>query len=271
MSPFVKHIYRSVRDEEKNPLEIKILRSMIQSLDPDNLTQVAEIERFGPVDHASRARETQIFLKDGTVLEGIDEIIFCTGYLYVLPFLELPSQDLISGNGSEDVKGTSVSEVELITDGMQIHNLHKEIFYIHDPTLAFIGIPYGVAAFPFYDLQAKAVTAVFTGQAALPPVSEMRLEYGDRGVQKGRMAHLMGISREREYVEDIMGWINEGGGTEYDESWHRTRSAALERFLRDRISNRNYYPNLEPRDAEAKVQGLLRAVERMIKGATKDQ
>lgn len=255
MSPFVKHLYLSVRDEKNCTPDAKVFRRMARYLDPENLTQVAEIVRFGPIDRALRPSETQIFLKDGTVLEGIDRVVFCTGYLYTIPFLKFPQKD-----SSPSPANANVSEEAIITDAMQMHNLHKDIFYIHDPTLAFIGVPHGVAAFPFFDAQAIAVAAVFAGKAALPTVSEMRSEYADRKATKGqgRKMHGLGSGSERKYLEDLGGWIH-GGNTGHDESWYQTRLASLEMFLRNRLAKKD----VDAEEMEDMVVQLRAAVERL--------
>lgn len=258
-----------MRAEEKCSLQFKIFRNAARSLNPENLSQVAEIERFGPVDRASRAQEAQIFLEDGTVLEGVDKIVFCTGYLYVFPFIKSTKDLITSDKDSESIGEVNMGERALITDGMQVHNLHKDIFYIYDPTLAFIGIPKGVVTLPFFDVQAMAVAAIFAGTTNLPTVSEMKSEYEEQKAEEGRIPHWLGISLERKYVEDIMGWISEGNGARagYDENWYLTRFMGLEKFMRNRLSNRDFHPNLEARDIEAKVQELRREVERLVKAA----
>lgn len=267
-----------MRDESKYTPYIGGLKHIVRSLAPDNLTQVAEIERFGPIDHTPRACETQIFLKDGTVLEGVDKVIFCTGYLYEVPFLKSTPGDLppTTGKGSDNTKKANVGSEALLTDGMQLHNLHKDIFYIDDPTLTFIGVPYGIATFPFFEVQAMAVAAVFTGKAFLPTVSEMKSEYTDRKAEKGdgRKLHALGRGSERKYIEDIVGWINRdaernGTGvkvtTGHDEKWYQIRLAGGEGFLRDRLSRRDIYPNLDEQDIEDRVQQYYKTIERLTK------
>lgn len=259
VSPFVKHIYRSVRAGDDRSFGAKQFRSVAQFLDPENLTEVTEIERFGPVNRALRARETQIFLKDGTVLEGIDRVIFCTGYLYTMPFLRFPQQDPPPPSD----RGANIGEEAIVTDAMQVHNLHKDLFYIHDPTLAFIGISHGIATFPFFDTQAMAVAAVFTGNVALPTVAEMRLEYEDRmeKLGSGRAFHGLGPRSERMYVEEMEVWMDGAskGGTGHDESWYQTRSVGPERFLQNRMASAGF----DTRDIEASVREQRRVAERL--------
>lgn len=259
MSSFVKRIYRSVRAKESITLGAKLFRSVARFLDPENLTQVTEIERFGPIDHALQARETQIFLKDGTVLEGIDRVIFCTGYRYTMPFLQFPQQAPSPPSG----EGANIGEEAIITDAMQVHNLHKDVFYINDPTLAFIGIPHGIATFPFFDTQAMAVAAVFADKVALPKVAEMRSEYENRMAKlgPGRAFHGLGPRSERKYVEEMEGWIDGAsmGGTGHDESWYQTRLVGPERFLQNRMASAGF----NERDIEARVQEQRKMAERL--------
>lgn len=61
-------------------------------------------------------------------------------------------------------------------DGRAAHNLHEDIFYIPDPSLAFIGVSTFASTFSLYDFQAQVLAAVFSGKVRLPPMAEMRAE-----------------------------------------------------------------------------------------------
>jgi hypothetical protein len=112
-----------------------------------------------------------------------------------------------------------------------IHNLHQDIFYIPDPTLAFVGIPFRVATFSLFEFQAIAVAAVFaaSGQqhdALLPSQEDMRAEYRARVHEKGlgKQFHtLMGV--DVQYAADLMEWVNRGKDPEnvkttgYSKNW----------------------------------------------------
>lgn len=111
--------------------------------------------------------------------------------------------------------GTPVHEANstvLVTDGTQIHNLHKDIFYIPDPSLILIGIPFFTATFSLFEFQAMAVAAVLSGKATLPTAEEMRREYQDRLQKKGtgKVFHSL-KDREVEYVNELVDWINKDG------------------------------------------------------------
>lgn len=92
-----------------------------------------------------------------------------------------------------------------------MHNLHKDIFYIPDPTLAFVGVPYHVATFSLFEFQAIAVAAVFSGKAELPREEEMRKEYNKKIEEKGvgRAFHSL-MGKDVEYANELLAWINPG-------------------------------------------------------------
>ncbi len=64
--------------------------------------------------------------------------------------------------------------------GDVVHNLHRDIFYLPDPTLAFVGVPFHTATFSLFDFQAQMVARVFSGRADLPGPDDMRAEYDER-------------------------------------------------------------------------------------------
>ena len=180
-----------------------------------------------------------ITLRDGTTLPPIHRIIVCTGYHISIPFLRSYHNDNLTPAQADDTI--------LVTDGSQRHNLHKDIFYIPDPTLAFIGAPYYTATFSLFEFQAIALAAVWAGRARLPSVEAMRKEYevkkGIKGM--GKTFHSL-RGEEVPYAKALVEWINEerealGGGWEvvepHDEYWHRAN--------RDRIRDykaRGYIP-----------------------------
>jgi hypothetical protein len=95
-----------------------------------------------------------------------------------------------------------------------VHNLHKDIFYIPDPTLAFIGVPYHAAAFTLFGFQAQVLARVFAGKARLPGREEMIKEYEGKIGEKGRgrgFHSLAGPGAEVAYVRGLVEWANVDG------------------------------------------------------------
>jgi thioredoxin reductase len=147
-----------------------------------------------------------VVLKSGEELTNIDHIIVATGYIMSYPFL---SQ--LHGDTTRD---SEAGHRLLVTkEGEMTHNLHRDIFYIPDPTLSFVGVPYHTATFSLFDFQAQVVARVFAGLALLPSEAEMETEYKARVEEKGlgRDFHsLRGRGREILYVRELVEWMNRG-------------------------------------------------------------
>lgn len=175
---------------------------------PDNAARVAGIRSFEPLASTDAPTSQDaipgtVHLADGTTLCNVHRVILATGYHSSLPFLRtLHADNLTSAEADERI---------LITDGLQTHNLHKDIFYIPDPTLAFIGIPFHTATFSFFEFQAVALAAVLSGKVPLPTEDSMRAEYFERLQTKGagRPFHSMrGEGQEIGYVKELADWVN---------------------------------------------------------------
>ncbi|CCC11442.1 hypothetical protein SMACR_02098 [Sordaria macrospora] len=189
---------------------------------PPNAVRVAAVERFAPPEAEVEGDEPtlgnnqpiprSVVLIDGTVLHDIHQVVIATGYIVSYPFLpQLHSDITVDANPDDKLVVTS--------DGVMTHNLHKDIFYINDPTLAFIGVPYHVATFSLFDFQAQALARVFAGRAKLPTQEDMRKEYEERVESKGRgrfFHSLVTPGHEVTYVKDLAEWVNshvkEAGG-----------------------------------------------------------
>ncbi|MEE6496139.1 hypothetical protein FKM82_002238 [Ascaphus truei] len=132
--------------------------------------------------------ETSAIFEDGTVAEGLDEIIFATGYSISFPFLE----DSITTVDDNNV------------------SLYKNVFPTHleKPTLAFLGLiqPLG-AIMPAAELQARWATRIFKGVAHLPSVERMNTYIKKNKEQKNKC---FGTSRSQtlqtyfiEYMDEV--------------------------------------------------------------------
>lgn len=164
-------VYQSVR-ESKYALSADRL--------PEGAERVAMVSEFiaSDSDASQGLRSDQsipgkVVLSDGRVLEGIDHVVVATGYITSYPFLGDLEQPLVSWEEADD-------KVVITSDGYITHNLHKDIFYIPDPTLAFVGVSHLVSTFSFFDFQAQVVARVFAGQVQLPSESAMKEEHKKR-------------------------------------------------------------------------------------------
>ena len=164
-------------------------------------TRICAIASLQPPTGDSNAGSATLI--DGTVIGDIDRIIVCTGYFQSYPFLP----DL----HDEAVPNEEANDTVLVCDGSQVHNLQKDMFYMPDPTLAFVGVPPKTLPFVFFDYQAVAVAAVFSGRASLPSNDEMRKAYQERLQSKGCGKAFNQVTKEAvPYIQGIVEWVNEG-------------------------------------------------------------
>jgi hypothetical protein len=94
-------------------------------------------------------------------LKGIIIImIIITGYLTSYPFLgpilDQPSMPLQDAD----------EQVIITADCSADHNLHKDIFYIPDPTSAFIGVTHSASTFSLYDFPAQVLACSLAGSGS---------------------------------------------------------------------------------------------------------
>lgn len=171
---------------------------------PDNASRIAEVAYFQInelPDYSNEHLPMSVHLKSGQILQNIDEIVLCTGYQMALPFLPQYNSNSVPVNEADDST--------LVTDGTQIHNLHRDIFYIPDPTLVFVGIPFYTATFTLFEFQAIVVAEVFSGNAQLPPAKEMRKEYLEKTRIKGYRRNFHSLKNEEDlYVTQLLDWVN---------------------------------------------------------------
>ncbi|KAI5203897.1 dimethylaniline monooxygenase [Aureobasidium subglaciale] len=225
LGPFANKVFQSSRGGEYD---------LPPSMLPNNCTRISAISSYSSLDATDledeKALPGTITLSTGEKLDGIHHVILATGYHMSYPFLSYLHFDTLLPD--------QASETALVTTGQITHNLHKDIFYIPDPTLAFIGVPYHVATFSCFEFQAMAVAAVFSGSARLPGEKGMREEYVERVERKGlgRGLHsLKDDEGEIKYVREMMEIVNQGRaeGDEVEghtEEWFRAYEKRLLRM-----------------------------------------
>ncbi|VUC27852.1 unnamed protein product [Clonostachys rosea] len=141
-----------------------------------------------------------VILSDGSKLQGFDQVILATGYLFSFPFLRQFHAD--------ETPPAAVEPTTLVgAEGDMVHNLYKDIFYIEDPTLVFVGIPYHIVTFSTFDYQAQVVARILSGLSSLPSGTQMRSEYEKRvkEIGFGLQFHSQGEGEaELRYVRDLI-------------------------------------------------------------------
>ncbi|KAG6355145.1 hypothetical protein INS49_004226 [Diaporthe citri] len=168
-----------------------------------------------------------VHLADGRVLQDIHHVIIASGYQTTYPFL--------TGLESESIAADDADESIIITadkcSSFRISMLTPFIpkFYMPDPTLTFVGVPYYTSTFSMFEFQAEVVARVYAGLAKLPSDEAMRAEYAARKAKgdKGKAFHSL-IQNQVPYMEEILAWVNEGVdemGVEpmkgVDEAWYK--------------------------------------------------
>lgn len=174
-----------------------------------------------------------VVLKDGERIEGIDRLIIATGYIKSYPFFADLHDDSLAAKDAGP-------RLLVSSEGTMTHNLHKDIFYIEDPTLAFVGVPYHIATFSLFDFQSIVVARVLSGKARLPSRKDMRQLYTKRIDEKGagREFHsLGGDGVEEGYVKNLVDWVNEdadrlaiGRVQGHSEEWVNAHRAMKKKF-----------------------------------------
>ncbi|KAH7079526.1 dimethylaniline monooxygenase [Paraphoma chrysanthemicola] len=228
LGPVANKIYQSQRNGQFD---------LSSSLLPENGYRIDEVVSYDtPTSNLkqdlapSDAIPATVTLKSGEKTCDIHHVILCTGYHLTLPFLP--------HFHSDDTPVEQANDELLVTDGSQFHNLHKDIFYINDPSLVFVGVPFFTATFTLFEFQAMVVAIVLSGQAKLPSRAAMRDEYAERVKVKGYGKAFHSLrDREGEYVKELLEWVNrdlEDAGKHrlegHTKQWHAAREEQLERI-----------------------------------------
>lgn len=132
---------------------------------------------------------------DGRIETGVDDVIFCTGYLYSYPFL----QNL---------------KPAVVTTGNRTDNLYLHIFYHEEPTLSFLCLPIRIVPFIMAEVQSALVARFLAGRFALPSLSE-RLDWEDRLLQErgsGKAFHFMGYPEDAHYINELVSMVGKADG-----------------------------------------------------------
>ncbi|KAJ6578588.1 FAD/NAD-P-binding domain-containing protein [Mycena sp. CBHHK59/15] len=188
IAPYTKRIIASIRPHENlHPFQ---LRSVVRF---PNITQfVPEIAYFEPLEaHDKGITNGKIYLINGTVLRGIDEVIFATGYIHSNIFLP-----------------------NFTSDG-QPADLHWTGHYIPDPTLAYTNVrPWTIGRYQSY-----AFAKVWEGTAHLPTQQQMWEDYHSG---KYHFRGFFGSGPSEALFRQYVAWLNneslENGGR-FVEPW----------------------------------------------------
>ncbi|GAA5878343.1 hypothetical protein JCM16303_002741 [Sporobolomyces ruberrimus] len=135
---------------------------------PDAPDWAGEIEVFPPI---RKVEEWTITFEDGRTLTDVDTIIFATGYYFSFPFLHSSDAPWSSHpiTRPPPTPSSSSSSTAPVEGGLRLHNLDDRfLFYLPDPTIVFLCLPYLVIPFPLAQIQSRLSTLYFTNSPQLP-------------------------------------------------------------------------------------------------------
>lgn len=147
---------------------------------------------------------------EGETFSDIDAVIFCTGYRYDFPFL----------------KSYMDANSVLSVGGDLVHELHKQMFYIPDPSLVFLVLPKNIVPMPLAESQAAVLSRVYSGKMKLPDRETMTTEYFQELKNKGKEFHNLKFPADAEYCQMLQQWIEESDLSDYGLSapiWDKER------------------------------------------------
>ena len=148
-----------------------------------------------------------IVLQDGAVLDGVEVLVFCTGYHYRFPFLD-PALVHVDDNW--------------------VNPLYRDLLHVDHPTLAFIGLPFKVVPFPLFEVQARWFARLLAGDFHLPPAEQRAGEAAAR-VMALRAEGVAQRHFHRRQLDcyDYLDTLAEESRAPRLPEWHRQTTAAL--------------------------------------------
>lgn len=145
-------------------------------------TEVSPVREFISKDHS-------VQFEDGRLEMDIDAVLFCTGYLYSFPFLKS-------------------LDPPVVTDGMRVLGLYKQLFRSANPTLAFSALPVKATPFQISEFQAAAFARVWSGRLELPTTEKMDEEEAMSVEEHPQLKfHDLGYLQPG-YMKELWDWCN---------------------------------------------------------------
>lgn len=164
-----------------------------------------------------------ITLEDGTTISDIDVVMFCTGYLYNVPFLQ-DYQDQLSLKSESGFK-----------------NIYKGMFFIYDPSLIFIALQKQVTPMPLAEAQGVYVSRVLNNRITLPSTEEMVHSEKEEtsNFKSAAQYHHLGYPADVDYacelIQEILE-IDDGLGGHEAEVWNDARKTS--RCMSGKVKNK---------------------------------
>lgn len=134
----------------------------------------------------------------------VDVILLATGYLYRNAFLHQYHKEV-----AEAVHKLPVLDYPA---EKRLANIHKYMFYIGDPTLAFVALNKNVSPLPFSECQGAVIARVWSNRLKLPSREDMVKEEAELVEQKPGAKYLvLGFPNDVEYMHSLNDWAESAG------------------------------------------------------------
>jgi hypothetical protein len=115
------------------------------------------VKRVDKFDVATK----RAYLVDGEIINDIDSIIFCTGYLYTFPLFE----------GLKPL---------LLVDGKMVHATYKHLFCAVHPSLSFLTLPQKIIPFPIAEAQSSVLARIYSGRLSISLAEEDMFKWEEK-------------------------------------------------------------------------------------------
>ncbi|KAL1408910.1 monooxygenase [Vanrija albida] len=203
-----KKVYRSIRSEPR-------LDAQLDKGWKDHIHTIGSIDQAWAPSAGSPAGRLRTV--DGVELDDVDVIIFATSYVVRFEFLRPADEPFASHpiiHYPQPPKGSPRPPPELVgkstyEGGLRAHNLDSfQVFYLPDPTIAFLLLHAEAISWPFAELQAHAVATYWSSSKPAKLV-----QHPDEA-NEAHSVVVLGHPAEFDYATKLLAFIGEGGPEE---------------------------------------------------------
>lgn len=182
--------------------------NLVRSLIPKSVTIKSNIASFSNADGNV---DGSILFKDDSIINSVDNVIFCTGFINRIGYLG----DLVIQKDEAELKKeqdifprpsyADVPESHVVVSSRYPLNVYREVFLMSDPTFAFVGFPPYFSTPSHFDTHARTVARVWSGNAVLPSV-ELMYKFTSEFVSGISPLEIYHADRQRR--EPFIVWLN---------------------------------------------------------------